>query len=72
MLREVEYATFVEDTAKYRAYLDELIEKQPELFPDEINQGYSFHGFVESDKLHLRTRLGSRVIAKRISYVLTL
>jgi hypothetical protein len=56
MLREVEYATFVEDTAKYRAYLDELIEKQPELFPDEINQGYSFHGFVESDKLHLRTR----------------
>jgi hypothetical protein len=36
--------------------LDQLIEKQPELFPAKINQGYCFHGFVESDKLHLRTR----------------
>jgi hypothetical protein len=27
MRPEVEYATFVEDTAKYRAYLDQLIEK---------------------------------------------
>jgi hypothetical protein len=56
MPANVEYPAFVEDTARYRAYLDDLIEKQPELFPAEINQGYCFHGFVESDKLHLRTR----------------
>jgi hypothetical protein len=56
MLADDEYPTFVEDTVRYRAYLDQLIEKQPELFPAEINQGYCFHGFVESDKLHLRTR----------------
>ncbi len=29
---------------------------RPELFPAEINQGYCFHGFVKSDKLHIRTR----------------
>jgi hypothetical protein len=56
MLADVEYPTFVEDTVRYRAYLDQLIEKQPELSPVEINQGYCFHGYVESDKLHLRTR----------------
>jgi hypothetical protein len=33
-----------------------MIEEHPELFPAEINEGYSFHGFVESVKLHLRTR----------------
>jgi len=53
---DVEYPVFVEDTAKYRAYLDELIEKHPELFPAEIISGYCFHGFVDSGKLHLRTR----------------
>ncbi len=56
MLADVEYSTFVEDTARYRACLDQLVEKQPELFPAEINQGYCFHGFVESEKLHIRTR----------------
>jgi hypothetical protein len=53
---DVEYQDFVEDTARYRTYLDELIQKHPELFPAEISDGYCFHGFVESDKLHLRTR----------------
>jgi hypothetical protein len=53
---EVDYQTFVEDTVGYRIYLDKMIEEHPELFPAEINQGYSFHGFVESGKLHLRTR----------------
>lgn len=53
---DIEYGVFVEDTAGYRVYLDGLIEKHPELFPAEISYGYCFHGFVESDKLHLRTR----------------
>jgi ribosomal protein S19 len=53
---DVEYEVFVEDTLRYRTYLDELIKNHPELFPAEIIEGYSFHGFVESGKLHLRTR----------------
>lgn len=53
---EMDYQTFVEDTVSYRIYLDKLIGERPELFPAEINEGYSFHGFVESGKLHLRTR----------------
>ncbi len=36
MLPEVEYPTFVEDTVRYRAYLDQLIEKRPELFPAKL------------------------------------
>jgi hypothetical protein len=43
---DVEYEVFVEDTAGYRAYLDGLIEKHPELLPAEIIQGYSFHEFA--------------------------
>ena len=51
-----DYTTFVEDTPAYREYLDAVIQDHPELFPSDIDQGYSFHGFVESGKLHLRTR----------------
>jgi hypothetical protein len=47
------HQAFAEDTA---AYLDEVIEKHPKLFPADIKQGYTFHRFVESGKLHLRTR----------------
>lgn len=52
----VDYKAFVEDTAAYRVYLDEMIEEHPELFPADIKEGYTYHGFVESGKLHLRTR----------------
>jgi hypothetical protein len=52
----LDYRAFAKDTAVYRAYLDEMIEKHPELFPADIKQGYTFHRFVESGKLHLRTR----------------
>ncbi len=30
----------ISDTVKYRAFLDKLIEKYPELFPQEITYGY--------------------------------
>lgn len=56
MSADVEYATLVEDTAGYRVYLDQMITLHPELFPVGIELGYSFHGFVESGKLHLTTR----------------
>ena len=52
----VEYENLVKDTPAYHAYLDEQTEKHPELFPADIAQGYSFHGFVESVQLGLTTR----------------
>lgn len=50
------YDTLVDDTKAFRQYLDQQIQAHPELFPVDIDQGYCFHGFVESGKLHLKTR----------------
>lgn len=50
------YDELVEDTKAFRAYLDQMIDAHPEIFPQGIEQGYCFHGFVESGKLHLKTR----------------
>lgn len=53
---DVDYEKLVEDTKAFRAYLDNLITVHPELFPAGIEEGYCFHGFVESGKLQLSTR----------------
>jgi hypothetical protein len=50
------YNGLVENTAAFRSYLDHLIATHPELFPVGIEEGYCFHGFVESGKLDLKTR----------------
>lgn len=50
------YDELVNDTKAFRAYLDQMIDTHPEIFPQGIEQGYCFHGFVESGKLHLKTR----------------
>ena len=50
------YDALVDDTKAFRAYLDHLIETHREIFPEGIEHGYCFHGFVESGKLHLKTR----------------
>ncbi|MGI0495553.1 hypothetical protein ACN4EG_27570 [Alkalinema pantanalense CENA528] len=51
-----DYDELVDDTKAFRAYLDQMIDTHPEIFPQGIEQGYCFHGFVESGKLHLKTR----------------
>jgi hypothetical protein len=56
ILAGVEYETLVADTAGYRVYLDQMIAEHPELFPADIVEGYSFHGFTLSGKLGLTTR----------------
>jgi hypothetical protein len=53
---EIDYETLVKDTKAFRVYLDHLIDEHPELFPREIDEGYCFHGFVESQRLELTTR----------------
>lgn len=52
----IDYDSLVEDREAYRIYLDEQINKHPELFPEGIEQGYRFHGFVESSRQQLKTR----------------
>jgi hypothetical protein len=53
---DIDYERLVKDTSAFRVYLDKMITTRPELFPVGVEQGYCFHGFVESGKLHLRTR----------------
>jgi len=53
---EAEYEQMIQDTPTFRQYLDRQIQKNAELFPVGIDEGYCFHGFVESGKMHLKTR----------------
>jgi hypothetical protein len=47
-----EYKVMLEDPQQFRESLDEFIERYPELFPPEIEQGYELHGLSrESVKL---------------------
>jgi hypothetical protein len=52
----INYSNLVEDREAYRAYLNGEIAKHPELFPEGIEQGYRFHGLVESLRQGLKTR----------------
>jgi hypothetical protein len=56
MQSEAEYERLIEDTPAFRDYLDCQIQENTELFPAGIEEGYYFHGFVESEKMHLKTR----------------
>ena len=53
---EIDYDQLVENRESYREYLDAQIAAHPELFPEAIEQGYRFHGWVESSRQHLKTR----------------
>jgi hypothetical protein len=52
----VNYNELVENREGYRAYLDGQIAKHPEIFPEGIEDGYRFHGLVESSRQELKTR----------------
>lgn len=53
---DLDYEQLVSDTQAFRKYLDQQIAEHPELFPEEIREGYCFHGFVTSGKLDVVTR----------------
>lgn len=50
------YETLVADREAFRQYLNEQIAAHPELFPEGIESGYRFHGWVVSARQHLKTR----------------
>ncbi len=51
-----DYSQLVENAQDYRAYLDQIIARYPELFPPEIKDGYRLHGSVESKRQQIKTR----------------
>ena len=53
---DINYDQLVEDREAYRGYLEGQIADHPELFPEAIEGGYRFHGWVESSRQHLKTR----------------
>ena len=53
---EIDYEQLVEEREAYRQYLDKQIASHPELFPEVIEQGYRFHGWVTSSRQQLKTR----------------
>ena len=52
----INYEQLVQDTPAFRTYLDQQISEHPELFPQGIEQGDCFHGFVVSGRMGVTTR----------------
>ena len=51
-----EYQTCMENHAYCRHYIMAQYESYPELFPDELAEGFTFHGFYHSKKQDLMIR----------------
>jgi hypothetical protein len=54
--QEEEYTTILADRQAFRNHLQQTYQKHPELFPDEMGQGFRFHGLVCSRKLNIDQR----------------
>ena len=52
----IKYEDLVKNPHEYRAYLDKMMEKYPEIFPLEIEKGYKLQGLVQSKRQKLITR----------------
>jgi hypothetical protein len=52
----IKYEDLVKNPHEYRAYLDKMMEKCPEIFPLEIEKGYKLQGLVQSKRQKLTTR----------------
>ena len=53
---EVQYREYVDDPAQYRQYLAEMLRQYPELFPQDMDQGFTFHDCYVSIKQDLIMR----------------
>jgi hypothetical protein len=45
-----DYDAIINDTAAFRSYVDDMIERNPELFPADMQQGYRLHGMHPTSK----------------------
>ena len=53
---EAQYREYVDDPAQYRQYLTQMLRQYPELFPQTMDQGYTFHDAYMSVKQDLIVR----------------
>jgi len=53
---EAQYRAYVDDPAQYRQYLTQMLCQYPELFPNAMGQGYTFHDAYVSVKQDLLVR----------------
>ena len=53
---EAQYREYVDDPAQYRQYLGEMLSQYPELFPQEMDQGFPLHDSYASIKQDLIMR----------------
>jgi hypothetical protein len=72
---EAHYQECVDDVAKYREYLMKLSAQHPELFPQEIGGGYTFHDIYRSRKQgvvlrRIKLKASGEVFTVRPSFVL--
>ena len=72
---EGQYQDCVADVAKYRAYLTKLRQQHPELFPQAMGEGYTFHDRYASRKQpvvlrRIKLKATQEVFTLRPSFVL--
>jgi hypothetical protein len=72
---EAQYQECVADVAQYRAYLTTLLAQHPELFPQAMGQGYTFHDCYRSRKQgvglrRIKLKASKAVFTLRPSFVL--
>jgi hypothetical protein len=53
---EGQYREYVDDPAQYRQYLGEMLSQYPELFPQDMDQGFTLHDSYVSIKQDLIMR----------------
>lgn len=53
---EMEYQEMLKDKKTYRKHLNSSYKKYPELFPSDMEKGYTFCGFTESKKQEISMR----------------
>ncbi len=61
MFDEQEYQVIVDSPERFRQYIDEMREEHPEIFPLDMDKGYSLYGVIKSTKLGIKIR---RIILK--------
>jgi hypothetical protein len=70
-IREDEYAKIIDNPTAYRAYLDQMIDNHPELFPPTIGHGYRWYGMHPASK-KMPTLRRRRLRLKADGHVLTI